>query len=173
MTPSLQESYATIPLTQGQVAIVDVADYEWLNQWKWQAQWDSHVKSYYALRAEYLGGGRANCKLRYFRMHRQILGLESGDLRKGDHQNGDTLDNRRANLRIATTQENARNRKRRSTGVSGFKGVSWYARDRKWRASICVGGRYISLGLYTTPELAHEAYCKAAKMHFGEFFRAG
>ena len=73
-----------IPLTKpnGQWAIVDVSDYEWLSRWKWRcAHWDKHMKGYYAERAD----REINGKLMHIKMHRQILGLKHGDGLHGDH----------------------------------------------------------------------------------------
>jgi len=88
-----------IPLTQGKVAIVDAADYDWLNQWKWYASKEGRV--FYAIRRDNDCGGR-DIKVR---MHRVILGVPTG--LEGDHINGDGLDNRRANLRTVTKQQNS------------------------------------------------------------------
>jgi len=94
-----------ITLTQGQYAIVDDWNYEWLNQWKWCAGWAKNTKSYYAMR-------RAKGEFdRYYiiRMHREILGLKKGDRRQADHINHNTLDNRESNLRIVNNQQNCFN----------------------------------------------------------------
>ena len=154
-----------IPLTQGQVAIVDAADYEWLSQWKWSANWSEFTQSFYAIRGELGAGG----KLIGIKMHRQILGLAYGDRREGDHRDGNTLDNRRHNLRVATKAQNSRNQKLRKDNRFGLKGV--FPHGRKWRASICVNYKKIHLGLFSTIELAHAAYCEAARKYFGEFAR--
>jgi len=78
-----------ISLTQGQFAVVDNTDYEWLNQWTWHAV---RMKdgSYLAKRSKGIS------------MSRQILGLEVGDKRKAQYINKDSLNNKRNNLRIAS-----------------------------------------------------------------------
>jgi hypothetical protein len=88
-----------------------------------------------------------------------------------DHKDGDSINNRWANLREATSGQNSANSKRRRDNKSGFKGVS-RARNGRWRADIRVNKRQIYLGLYRDPQAAHEAYVKAAQQHFGEFARA-
>jgi hypothetical protein len=159
--------YHLIPLTGGQFAKVDAADYEWLNQWKWQACLSPTTGRYYAVRNTYL-----KRKHIYFRMHRVILGLMAGDKRQGDHINLDSLDNRRSNLRIASVTENCQNRGVRRNKVSPFKGVCYERRGLKhWRARIRVHGKLISLGCFLTPEEAHDAYIAASEVHFGEFAR--
>jgi hypothetical protein len=87
-----------------------------------------------------------------------------------DHINGDTSDNRIANLRPATQTQNRANTRRASNNASGFKGVCWHR--RKWRAQLIVNGVLYHLGLFDTPEKAHAAYVTAAEKHFGKFARA-
>jgi len=115
------ESYRTIPLTQGKVTIVSVRDFKWLSQWKWCAHFSRCVQSFYAYRAITLRPGRRV----HVAMHRLILGLEFGDRKQGDHRNGDTLDNRRLNLRVATQAQNSRNTGVQRHNTSGYKGVTW------------------------------------------------
>ena len=77
-----------------------------------------------------------------------------------DHINGNRLDNRLANLREATNMENAHNRiKMRKNNSSGFTGVR--KENSKWLAEIKVNYIPIRLGLFNTPEEAHEVYLKA------------
>jgi hypothetical protein len=97
------------------------------------------------------------------RMHRLLLGLDTGDERLGDHRNGNQLDNRRENLRIATHAQNARNR-RVIENRSGFKGV-FRSSARRWGAKL--KGR--RLGTFATPEEAGAAYDAAARSNYGEF----
>lgn len=162
------EDYRLIPLTQGQFAKVDAIDYWWISQWKWCAQWSKFSRSYYAMRANVnQDGTRSLCS-----MHRQILGLERGDKRLGDHINAhDTLDNRRSNLRIATPAQNAHNSRKHSHNTSGYKGVSLDKRKGRWYAHIKAGDVRRRLGYFDTPEAAHAAYCAAARELHGEFAR--
>lgn len=79
-----------------------------------------------------------------------------------DHINGDHTDNRIANLRVLSNAENCQNKNRaRKDNRSGLLGVSWEARNQKWRARIMVNGRSVALGYHDTPEQAHAAYLKA------------
>jgi hypothetical protein len=88
-----------------------------------------------------------------------------------DHIDGDRLNNRIANLREATRSENQRNVGVTRSNTSGFKGVYWYPRDRKWQAKIMLGGKSKHLGLFDSPDLAHAAYCEAAGRIHGDFAR--
>ncbi len=86
-----------------------------------------------------------------------------------DHVNGERDDNRIANLRPATRAQNCQNRKINRSNTSGFKGVSYCSQTGRWRAQI--NRRH--LGRFDTAELAHVAYCAAAKKLFGEFAHVG
>lgn len=85
-----------------------------------------------------------------------------------DHRNGDTLDNRRSNLRICTHQQNQWNRKT-SLGKSRFKGVTFVKRTRKWIARVEHCGKRRSYGTFSTELQAALAYDAAAVELFGEF----
>lgn len=100
-------------------------------------------------------------------MHRLIVGAVKGEI--VDHVNGNTLDNRRENLRKCSKSQNAQNSKRHRDGVSGFKGVSFHRRSKTWRARIRNDGREVCLGYFHSPVDAARAYDRAAFEMFGEF----
>ncbi len=85
-----------------------------------------------------------------------------------DHINGNRLDNRRCNLRLATPQENGRN-KPSLGGKSKFKGVTRNSQSKNWRAYIVVDRRQFHLGSFESEEAAARAYDNAARERFGEF----
>jgi len=151
-------------LTQGQIAIVDDADYEWLNRWKWRACKSHHT--WYAVRTT----SRKNGKQTMILMHRLLLGLEAGDPRETDHKDGNGLNNRKSNLRIASDSQNSQNR-RPQKGTSIYKGVYWHRHNAKWHAHIKVEGRSIHLSSFDSEIEAARAYDAAARNHFGEFAR--
>ncbi|AUR92754.1 HNH nuclease [Vibrio phage 1.176.O._10N.261.55.F5] len=78
-----------------------------------------------------------------------------------DHINGDSMDNRISNLRAVTSGENSKNMKRPVTNTSGFSGVSFDSKNKKWRAKIKVSGKTICLGRYKDKEDAIRARKKA------------
>jgi hypothetical protein len=94
------------------------------------------------------------------------MGLDETSRMVCDHVNGDTLDNRRSNLRVCTQSENAKNI-HTVYGMIDYKGV--YKDGRTYRAMIRVNGKRISLGNFQSPELAATAYNLAAVKHFGRF----
>jgi len=154
-----------IPLTQGQVTIIDDDKYELVSQYRWYAKWYNDIQSYYAATNTYKPDG----KRAMLYLHRLLLGLEFGNKLQGDHSSGNTLDNRMENLRIATNAENSRNKGKRSDNTSGYKGVTWEKRANAWRARIKASGVYKSLGYFKNKHDAARAYNKAALKYFGEF----
>lgn len=160
-----------IPLTQGLWAIVNESDYRWLMQWKWCAVYDKRTRSFYACTRIYRRVPGVKGRQETIAMHRLILGLEAGDKHLGDHANQNTLDNRRKNLRVATSVQNEQNRKISVANTSGFKGVTFNKRVRKWCAYIRVNGKKINLGLRDTAEAAGALYAEAAQKYHGEFAR--
>jgi hypothetical protein len=164
--PTPSEDYRTIPLSKGQTAIVSSSDYEWLNQWTWYAQWNPKTRTFYAVCFVNAGGK----KIKTY-MHRFILGLQNGDKRQGDHDNHDTLDNRRSNLRVATHAQNQHNKFVSRDNLSGLKGVSFHKKSGLWFSRIMCNRIPRHLGYFRTPEAAYGAYCAAEKEFFGEFAR--
>ena len=78
------------------------------------------------------------------------------------------------NLRLATSSQNNANRAKQKSirgkpTTSQYKGVSWFKRDKKWKATICVNKKSIYLGMYENEKDAAIAYNKAAIDYFGEF----
>jgi len=88
-----------------------------------------------------------------------------------DHIDGNRGNNKIHNLRKASNKENSRNTALKSSNSSGYKGVSRCNRSGLWYASIKINGKTKSLGRHLTPEAAHTAYIKEAKLVFGEFAR--
>lgn len=87
-----------------------------------------------------------------------------------DHINGDPLDNRTSNLRLATTSQNHINKhKVPSNNTSGHIGVTWFAPTEKWHARIQVSGRSKHLGCFSVLQDAIDARKKAEVEHFGVF----
>ncbi len=100
-------------------------------------------------------------------LHRAIMNPPSGLV--VDHINGDTLDNRRGNLRICTQQMNIAATRNRSS-ASGFRGVYRPTKkSKKWRASIGFEGKTFRLGHFKDPEDAARAYNQKAFELYGEF----
>lgn len=147
-----------IPLTKGEAALVDPEDYPALSEFKW------HVMSRgYAARADYSTGKR-----KMVLMHRQLLGIVNAPYNVyGDHINGDTLDNRRSNLRVATSRQSSQN-KGSNTGNSQYKGVCWHKGIRRWTMTIRING-VLHTKTFGSEIEAAMAYDRAALEAFGEY----
>jgi hypothetical protein len=88
-----------------------------------------------------------------------------------DHRDGNSTNNRWSNLRRATAAQNNANRGRPRNNNSGYKGVFWCRRSRRWRAVIQSKRRRRYLGSFATAEAAHAAYVAAAPKVHGKFAR--
>ena len=152
-----------IPLTQGKVAIVDAEDYERLSNHRWYAS--KNRKRFYAMRDTWVSGKKGPP----IKMHREILGLVYGDGRIGDHINRDSLDNRRCNLREVTHSINNYNCNLKRSNKSGYRGVCWAPREKRWRATIKAEGRQTGCGYYMNPVDAALAYDSAAIKYYGQY----
>ena len=142
--------------------LIDNDDYEKVNSIKWHVYITKGL--IYFRTWSYIGR-----KQTLLFLHQLVAKTPKG--MKTDHANGNTLDNRKCNLRICTAAENTRNQKRRTDNSSGYKGVSWAKRRGKWVAQIIKDGKHHFLGHFSTPEEAHNAYCEASKNYHGEFGR--
>lgn len=152
-----------IPLTNGGFALADADDAALLGQFTWRRE--RQGRTAYAI-----SHVRREGRWTKQRMHNTVLGVPHVD-----HRNGDGLDNRRANLRLATVVQNRWNRRKPSVSWNGmapssrYKGVSWYRRDGRWCARIKVNGRERWLGSFPSEESAARAYDAAAREYHGEY----
>lgn len=147
--------YLRVTLTLGFEALVDVEDRSIVSGYRWKAL-VTKTGHTYAFRLE---------KGQAILMHREILAAPVG--LQVDHEDGDGLNNRRKNIRLATPTQNQANRGMDRRNKLQLKGV--YTAKGRFRASIKPDGRTIHLGSYATPEEASAAYQGAAKVLWGEF----
>lgn len=155
------QEHSTLPLCGkrggGLYAIVDADVYHWARHFAWRLSGDGYVYSTAA---------------RGLTLHRIVAGDPEGlDV---DHKNRNKLDNRRANLRVATRSQNMANTVGHNGRVSQYKGVTRVTKAgllRPWSASICVDYKRVHLGVFETEEQAARAYDHAARLHKGEFAR--
>ena len=148
---------AKIGLTKGKFALVDEADVANLSKHKWQLG-----PRGYATRSVWDGQHKNTVW-----MHREIL--SPPEELEVDHINRDRLDNRRANLRLATRAQNEAAKPLSIRNTSGYRGVNWCQRTRRWRASIKAAGRSTTLGYFHSKTDAAMAWNEAAKDKHGQF----
>lgn len=152
-----------IPLTQGQFALVDDEDFEWLNQLSWQAAWNPSSKGYYAQHTQHLRiDGKRSTKS--IGMHRLILNAPKNKV--VDHINHNTLDNRKENLRIVSFRQNRQNLKINTT--SKYSGVCWDKKLKKWFARIAIAGMMKPIGYFPKEQSAAKAYEMAQRLYCNE-----
>jgi len=102
--------------------------------------------------------------------HRIVMGVGDYEMNKQiDHINGNTLDNRRQNLRIVTSRQNGLNSAIRKDNTSGVTGVSWDKKRQKWIARVFDNGKEISLGYFDKFENAVIARKNGEKKYYGEY----
>lgn len=154
-----------IRLTRGKIALVDDEDYERVNQYKWYAYFASNT--IYARRRPW---NKIIKKYSVQSIHRFILNAPKG--MEVDHINGNGLDNRKANLRLCTRQQNCYNHRVRNTSKSGITGISWDTQTNKWRATITLNGKMINIGRFVEIEDAINARKKKAFELFSPFNRS-
>jgi hypothetical protein len=150
-----------IELSQGMRVMVDNEDYKELNKYNWYAV--KGLNTFYARRSlPTATGGKGSV-----RMHRIIM--QTPEDMDTDHIDGNGLNNQKENLRLCTRSENLMNQRRNRNNTSGYKGVNWNKRDKKWMSQIKVEGKQIHLGYFSGKEEAYKAYCEASKKYHGEF----
>ncbi|MBN1361942.1 MAG: HNH endonuclease [Sedimentisphaerales bacterium] len=148
-----------IPLTRGKHAIVDAADYPELSKHKWYTKCDPGGRHPYACR-------KAKNRDAIY-MHRQIMNAPRG--MEVDHIDGNTLNNRRSNLRLCTRLQNAQNRRRHAQRKRRFTGV--YPCGDKWVAEVTHARRDHYVGRFDSEVEAARAWDRKKFELAGEFAR--
>jgi hypothetical protein len=143
-------------LDDGAEIQIDEADLPTLEQHRWHLK-PSNACSYVV----------ATVDRRQVRLHRLILNAGLGEW--VDHVNGDTLDNRRSNLRIVTADQSRANQG--GWGLTSYRGVYYDAEKGRWRARIHVNGSRRHLGYFDTAGEAAAAWDEAAEEAWGEYAR--
>jgi hypothetical protein len=157
-----------ITLNQNYITYIDSVD-ELLTHLKWGV----HKKGrnlVYAVHSLHFPHKDLNLKLHRVIMERMLNRVLS-EYEIVDHKDGDSLNNRRSNLRLATSAQNAQNSSRHFSNKSGYKGVSFDKGRNCWRSEIMADRVTHRLGRFHTAEDAAIAYNHAALKFHGEFAR--
>lgn len=144
-----------LPLSNGGFSLIDQEDLEKVSSYTWMVNYNG-----------------SNNIVETTKKPRQSLSrmiMDAPNDKLVDHINGNTLDNRKENLRLCSYEENSRNTRLYSTNTSGFRGVQWSKGDRRWKVRITVKFKRIYLGVYKNILDAARAYDEAAKKYHGEF----
>ncbi len=156
-------AYRRIYLDEGMYTIVDPQDFYEFGGYNWYA--GGHGTKYYAMRTVENEEG----KITTVRLHREIMRPAEGNV--VDHRDGNSLDNRRENMREATQRENMYNRKKRKNTSSRYVGARYDKERGKWASEIKHNGKKYFLGRFDSEIAAAKAYDAAAKKYRGEFAR--
>lgn len=153
---------AKIQLSRGKFAIVNDYSIKILSDYKWYCSTTGYAVTHDI---------KDKTGKTIVRMHRLLMNAPKGLL--VDHINGNKLDNRIANLRLATKQQNSCNSRRYKSNTSGIKGVSLVKYSGRWRAYIVINRKQIHLGIFSTKEEAGVAYAEAAVRYHGDYHNLG
>jgi len=153
-----------VQITKGYKALIDDEDAD-LACLKWYAtaiRWGP-----YAMRDAKMVKGVRGKKISMHRLIADRMGLPREEGLQVDHINGNTLDNRRSNIRVVTCAENSRNQKDRTENTSGFKGVHWDKSRGKWMAFISLPTGFKNIGRFDTFEEAVAARLRVEVAEWG------
>lgn len=161
----INEDHALVPLTQGKFAIIDIADVPLIENHTWCVV--KRGRSLHAMRGVRPSQGRSYESIY---LHRAILDIKDTVIQV-DHIDGNGLNNRRANLRPCSIEENVRNKRSRLNSSSEYVGVYWNKIMGIWGAQIACKNKTTHLGFFKDAKIAAIAYDIEALKNYGEFAR--
>lgn len=151
-----------VQLGNGDFFIVDERDYEYVSQFYWNTTNDKNVcrQIHHTDYIEIIILGRELM---------ERMGFQFKDGEECDHIDRDPNNNRRENLRKCTHAQNNTNKDKYKNNTSGYKGVCWIEKRKKWLVTIMKDGVTHHIGYYKDKEEAARAYDHFAKLLHGEF----
>ena len=149
----IHDDCVVLKTTKGEEFIVDLIDLELTQTRTWCISKTGYLVATY--------------KGKTIKLHRYLLGLTDPS-QIVDHINGDSLDNRRSNLRICNQNQNSKNSKLSSNNSSGYPGIK-LTRSGKYYTRITVDYNEIYLGTFDNFEDAVNARKSAENKYYGEY----
>ena len=159
-TYDLSGDYGIGIMQNGKEFWFDLEDYDKIKDYCWHEDIDGYICA-----NEFKNEKSKNATTK---LHRIVMGVTNPKV-KIDHIYHNLYDNRKSQLRLATSQENNRNQQLSILNTSGKTGVSKIKNKNKWRAYITINNKQINLGRFNSFEDAVEARLKAEEKYFGEF----
>lgn len=146
-----------------------------LRHFRNEADWNTWTKRFAETQAVSMNSSghiRIGIDGERFLLHRVIWKWMTGEEPTlVDHSDCIKTNNRWNNLRIATASESVANRMRQKNNRSGYKGVFYDRRVKRWHATTSIDRKNVNIGWFDTAEDAHRAYCETTARLFGEFAR--
>lgn len=157
-----------IKLTKGYAAVIDDCDYDLIKRCNWYASVHSGIPYAYT----FMNG-------RNIGMHRLLMGVTDPDILV-DHEDNDSLNNMRKNLRIASKIENGRNRRSQKQSASKYMGVSIHEAKKTlksgkiavykyWSVYLMINNKNTYLGSKKDEIEAAKLHDEHALKHYGQF----
>lgn len=152
--------FKIIELTQDEIALVDMEDFNYISQWKWWVKRDHSTD--YAVRLQWDSELKKDKGISLHRvLMERILGYPIPPGMEVHHINDFGLDDRRKNLLLVTIQQHQFLHRTRS---SKYPGVSYHKPSGKWQANISLNGKQNYLGLFLTEVRAYDEWKAAARL---------
>lgn len=129
---------------------------------QWFPKWSENAKTYYVCACEYLGTENGKSKHKIWYLHRFIMNAIHGEY--VDHEDHNTLNNHKYNLRLSRNDENTKHREtKNSNNKSGYRNVFWSTKDERWLVVLQIDGKSKTFGRFKLEDL-HIAGALAEEM---------
>ena len=144
---------------------MDDEDWEKVSKFKWVVNSPKKANGKHYVQYDFYENNIHHALL----LHRLIMNCDYRDNLYVDHINGNTLDNRKCNLRVCSIAENTRNQQKHRDSINPYKGIKYSVRDKLWVARIQYNKKRIYVGYNKDPIEAAKAYDRKAIELHGEF----
>ena len=171
------EIFLNVKNKDQKICLIDTEDLMRLIEYNktWFQRYNRSNKKYYVYANIYLGTFNGECKSTTISIQTFLLGTRTGDKKNKiiiDHENHDTFDNRKYNLRIANNDDNSRNRSgKNSNNKSGYRNVFWNTKDERWMVTLQIDGKQKCFGRFKLEDIDNAGVWAEAmrQKHYGEY----